>query len=671
MIDDSSNSKKININDYELIKELNKGAYGIVYLVKEKNTGKKYAAKVNIFKGNYKEYMKYVIREIEILSDASFPTIVGFHGYSTKDFDNRPYVTILLDYLENGSLLDVINKGRINNDFDNTKKHIILAGIAHGMMTLHYLSIIHRDLKPGNVLIDDEFHPRITDFGMSKYYDQENPFEQTQWGGTPLFEAPEIWNKSCYDISVDVYAFGILMYQVLTGLQPYSELNLTSIEQLKREVVDNRYRPTFTVNFQYEMKQIIESCWDEEPSKRPTFKDIYDYLSLKKGEQFLLNGSDITKVKDYISYINSHGTQANEEAMDILLKQVHSNQAAYLKLKLSNISFQILKQKKAQDFLKKAFSATLSENNNDDKGILYHLRSNELKLNPYDHFFITSLSRNDPYNVLYPKWNGFYSSSDKGGFFFELKLKYAINLTGYLIQFDETGSPKSYSIYVNDQQLRNITDEDKMMLEYHYTFVNLNNPVQCERFKFVQNGPNCIGNNIIRIKRIELFTKENSPKISDPLNSTKGLFASFSNLYKTSFNAHILPVLISADTFSCEEVQDINSNKLVCIDDPKRDFCEFKFIKGMVRVDSYRLKRAIESKLKGWKVIGINNKDAEIIISSIKENDVNEHQLIDIYQSNDKETLFKSIRIYNTTANWNGENKLIFHHFELFGDFYD
>lgn len=85
------------------------------------------------------------------------------------DFDSKKNVTIFMELAKNGSLSDFLQKvknGLSDILYDNTRRQIILVGIARGMMYLHQNRIIHRDLKPGNILLDDKLQPLITDFGL-------------------------------------------------------------------------------------------------------------------------------------------------------------------------------------------------------------------------------------------------------------------------------------------------------------------------------------------------------------------------------------------------------------------------------------------------------------------------------------------------------------------------
>lgn len=168
---DTNIKYQVDINDFKVIEQLSFGAFGTVYSVQNKKTKEYLAAKV--MKINGKQDILFINREIRTMIHFNHPTIIKFRGYSLKDFWGQKNVTIFMDLAKNRSLKDVLKKcsnGLSPEQYDNTAKQIILIGIARGMMELHKGHLIHRDLKPENVLLDENFHPIITDFGLSKFY---------------------------------------------------------------------------------------------------------------------------------------------------------------------------------------------------------------------------------------------------------------------------------------------------------------------------------------------------------------------------------------------------------------------------------------------------------------------------------------------------------------------
>jgi serine/threonine protein kinase len=128
-----------------------------------------------------------------------------------------------MDFMANGSLETVIEEDD-RKGWDLTQKYIMIIRIAAGMQYLHACNVIHRDLKTANVMMDGKLEPFIGDFGLSKVIVSHGVLTMTMAGGTPIYMAPEIYESSEYSIKVDVYAYGVVVYRVMTGLVPFSEL---------------------------------------------------------------------------------------------------------------------------------------------------------------------------------------------------------------------------------------------------------------------------------------------------------------------------------------------------------------------------------------------------------------------------------------------------------------
>lgn len=209
----------VDLNDFEKIEKIGSGGYGKVYLVREKETNKLFAAKVLKNGFSSSENQKLFFKEIIACSKIKHPTVLSLVGFNLMDFKNRPRPTLLTEYISNGSLQKLIdNEPKISN----SKRYIILLGIALGMEYLHSQSIIHRDLKPDNVLLDENYQPIICDFGESMIGDLSvSKIVMSTGHGTPLYMAPEILLYDPYTYKSDVYSYSILVYQVITGKDPF------------------------------------------------------------------------------------------------------------------------------------------------------------------------------------------------------------------------------------------------------------------------------------------------------------------------------------------------------------------------------------------------------------------------------------------------------------------
>lgn len=338
---------KINVKNYKVVKELNRGGFGIVYKIKNRSTNQIYAAKV-LLSGNSESMKQMIDREVNIMIRIDHPTVIRFHGFSLTDFSNNKNVTIIMDFADKGSLadiLDLIDKGLTPKGYDNTTRQIILIGISYGMMHIHNCKAIHRDLKPGNILIDKNFHPHISDFGLSKFTKAGHSKDMSRFGGTPEYMAPEIISSKPYNEKVDVYAFGIIMFQVVTDCMPYPlfESGKMALYQFHQKVVEQKYRPSFEDCFPVNpaLKELIQQCWSAKPEDRPSFEEIFNRLAYNQqfsifgaytSEEFEDNEADNNyylsdvNLDEVFDYINEITKSKEKRYIDELEKKISKNE---------------------------------------------------------------------------------------------------------------------------------------------------------------------------------------------------------------------------------------------------------------------------------------------------------------------------------------------------------
>jgi tRNA A-37 threonylcarbamoyl transferase component Bud32 len=210
-------------------------------------------------------------REVRVLATAVHPCIVKFIGAT----DSAPFC-IVTEWMRNGSLYQELHEDQALNP---TQRTIAAFDIARGMEYLHSHHIIHRDLKSLNVLFDSEHSAHICDFGLSRHEDESSLF--THQIGTTHWMAPEILSSLPYDKSVDVYSYGIVLWEILTGSFPYLHLDHP---QVAFQVIKG-LRPALPETAPPALRALIERCWAQDPSARPTFSGIID--AFRRGQVFL------------------------------------------------------------------------------------------------------------------------------------------------------------------------------------------------------------------------------------------------------------------------------------------------------------------------------------------------------------------------------------------------
>lgn len=378
---------KINIENYKIVKALKDSDFSTIYIIEDINTNQMYVAKV--MKDGQNDEKKMISREIGILMIFQHPTIIKFYGYSSVDFEKRHCATIIMDYAKKGSLQDILKKKRSEKNYDNTARQIILAGVAQGMMFLHQHHVIHRDLKPSNILLDDNLHPHITDFGLSKTYENgEELFQSIPHSGV-CYMAPELLKVQRYNGKVDVYSFGIIMYEILTESPPYPMYKEGKDQhELRDKIVKDDFRPTFNSPIKHSFRQLIERCWSKDPNERPTFEEIFNklafniensvydvYAEITEEEEnedqnqqidecenkYYLEGVDVDKFLCYIDGINDgeQNTQENDPLLDSINELRKENEE--LRKQLKGYTEQISNLNKLTSSLQKKFNDEVTQ----------------------------------------------------------------------------------------------------------------------------------------------------------------------------------------------------------------------------------------------------------------------------------------------------------------------
>lgn len=296
------------LSNFTLIRKVDSGGFGSVYLIRDKTTNEEYAAKViNTTTSDFTNIQKALDREIGTMMHIDHPNIVKFYGYCLKDFEGFENITIIMNYAKNGSLLKILNdvkRGLAVPMYNNTMRQKILIGVSRGMMYLHENHIMHRDIKPGNIIFDENFNALIADFGLSKIYDPSKSTDQTISCGTSVYMAPElITGEIKYDEKVDVYSFSILMYEIITDLIPYPKFQKgkMTLFNFNSKVLHENYRPEFKVPVKESLKQLIINCWSNNPTERLTFEEIFNLIAFNR--DFYLENVDEDEINFYVDDI--------------------------------------------------------------------------------------------------------------------------------------------------------------------------------------------------------------------------------------------------------------------------------------------------------------------------------------------------------------------------------
>lgn len=299
-------------NDFEDIRDIGNGQFGVVRLVKNKNDGSEYALKQIPEESQDNDAQKLFMREILTLRTLDHPAILKINGFSIRSQSDKSYY-IFTEFMPNGNLKEMKIKEKDDDapeKFNPTTKTICVIGIAAGMKYVHSAKIMHRDLKPENIFFDENFYPRIADFGLARLFEGTNG-KITSNLGTPYFMAPELFDDDEITDAIDVYAFGVL---ILSMFDPDFKFDAAkppkNISQLVSHIRKGK-RFLIPEDVPDAYKKLITDCWNTDPKDRPTFKKIYDELT--KDDSYYLEDSDENEISDYIKMINDFMNNKEEE----------------------------------------------------------------------------------------------------------------------------------------------------------------------------------------------------------------------------------------------------------------------------------------------------------------------------------------------------------------------
>ncbi|NXE20985.1 RIPK2 kinase, partial [Ardeotis kori] len=223
---------------------------------------------------------KHLLKEAEILHKARFSYILPILGIC-----NEPeFLGIVTEYMTNGSLNQLLHGKDVYPDIPWCLRFRVIYEIALGVNYLHNMNppLLHHDLKTQNILLDDEFHVKIADFGMSRWrvisMSQSRSETSLPEGGTIIYMPPEDYNpsqKSRASVKHDIYSYAIIMWEVMSRKQPFKEVInplqiMYSVSQGQRLDLSEESL-SMDIPHRVLIIRLIGSGWAQNPDERPSF----------------------------------------------------------------------------------------------------------------------------------------------------------------------------------------------------------------------------------------------------------------------------------------------------------------------------------------------------------------------------------------------------------------
>ena len=262
---------------YKLLKLLGEGSFGKAYLCENLSDNSHCVIKQIPLDGLDEQEKKETYNEVLILKKVNHSNIIKFIDVFKK---SKPINTlnIVTEYADDGDLNQKIEKLKQKKS-PFTEKEIInyLIQICLALNHIHKKKIIHRDLKSGNIFLTKGGLVKLGDFGISKGF--KNTWEKAKSKvGTPYYLSPEIINNKPYDSKSDIWALGVMLYEMMTFKMPF---NANSLPALSLKILRGIYQQPSSY-YSKDLINLVKQCLTLEPKKRPSAEMILKMNFIKK-----------------------------------------------------------------------------------------------------------------------------------------------------------------------------------------------------------------------------------------------------------------------------------------------------------------------------------------------------------------------------------------------------
>lgn len=304
------------VDHYRVERQVGKGGMGEVYLASDTLLGRRVALKMVKPQLVVREKLRQqFLREARAMAKLSHPNIVTIHGVG--EADGRPYVA--LEFVDGETMRD---RAR-HTAFVFQEAAVVGAEVADALAAAHAAGVIHRDLKPTNIMLGRDGRTRVLDFGLAKMIGGESmgvsgemslgaltDSTLTVMGGTPMYMPPEQWKGTGTGWAADIWALGVLLYEMCTGRRPYERAieggdPVERMTQLCARVCSDDPVPIDDIGVPPVMYGIIAACLAKEPGRRPSASEVASALWAISEAPLARRGGGHTRSQSEISVLTS------------------------------------------------------------------------------------------------------------------------------------------------------------------------------------------------------------------------------------------------------------------------------------------------------------------------------------------------------------------------------
>ena len=265
------------IGEYEILSVLGEGGMGVVYLARQRSPRRDVALKVLRAGSLRTADVRRFELEAELLGRMRHPGIASIYEAGTHRAGTGVQPFFAMEYIEGRDLAAHVEGA----DLSVSDRLELFVSVCDAVQSAHDLGIIHRDIKPANVLVDEAGRPHVIDFGIARVLGELDGLDaqQTRTGlliGTPQYISPEQLQGQPVDGRADVYALGLILYELLVGQRPY-ELAGCSTADILRIVCDEPVTPPGRIRkrLRGDLEAMLTTALEKDPSLRyATVRDL-------------------------------------------------------------------------------------------------------------------------------------------------------------------------------------------------------------------------------------------------------------------------------------------------------------------------------------------------------------------------------------------------------------
>src|SRR5438093_5157305 len=252
------------LGQYEILEEIGRRGMGVIYRARQQHSRRIVAVK-RIFAHdvNSRETLVRFRREAEAVASLDHPNILPIHEISESD-EGLPFFS--MKYATGGSLRTAASALR-TKPRDCVR---LIAKVARAIAYAHSKGVLHRDLQPGNILLDENGEPMVSDFGLAKWLDQNSDLTRTlETLGTPGYIAPEQTERPADKLTcaADIYSLGAILFYLLTGRPPFVGANVLVVIHQAAATPAPHLR-SLAPSLDRDLETIVARCLDPDPNAR-------------------------------------------------------------------------------------------------------------------------------------------------------------------------------------------------------------------------------------------------------------------------------------------------------------------------------------------------------------------------------------------------------------------